>query len=277
MKKQKLLAFAAAGFVACGCVFDVSATTFTLTDNNAKVTFSSQNNFGMKNWYTDGVDHLFQQQFFYRVGSTGYERTINALDLLDVRKTANNALSVVYGTAGLEIEVSYLLSGGDAGSGYSTINEQIRISNLSNQSIDFHFFQYVDFDLAEAGLGDYLNLIQNVEGLFTGAVQRKGNSYFAEEVVSPGANRAQADEVYPTWPLVDSLYDYEPTTLNNNSGPVSGDAAWAFQWDKCIEANGCFEISILKSVYTTPVPEPSVLAMVSLVGAVLVARKRLKN
>ncbi len=279
MKKNFLLAVVAVGFVACNSALDALATdsSITLKDNNTEVTFSFQDKFGMKNWYVDGVSQLYRQQFYYRIGSTDYERPIDSLNLWNITQTSDNSLSLVYGKRGLKIEVSYLLSGGVEGSGYSTISEQIKISNLSRRSIDFHFFQFVDFDLAGEYLGDELLLIQNEDGLFTGAYQRKGNSYFGEELLSPGANRAQADEVYPTWPLFDSLVDSQPTTLNNSAGPISGDPAWAFQWDQCIDAKGSFEISIVKTVYPIPVPEPSVFAIVSLVGVVVAARKRIKS
>jgi hypothetical protein len=254
--------------------------SYLLKDGNSSVLVEADGPFGMRDWCVDGVDNLWRQQFFYRIGSkhTDREYTINNLGLVCATATGNNALNLLYQNHKLSIEVDYVLTGGVGGSGYSTITEQIKISNLSDKPLDFHFFQFVDFDLLGSNLGESLYLNQNLMGLYDAAYQTKGGFYFADEFVSPGANRAQVEEVSTTWPMLDSLNDNGPTTLNNNIGPISGDVAWAFQWDKSIEVGGVFEISVIKSVYATPIPEPSALALISLGGlAVLVRRNRCRS
>jgi hypothetical protein len=266
------------GAVLLGTSPAVATGTFTLHDGNSSIKIEATGAHGMRDWCVDGVDNLWRQQFFYRIGSNSTDReyTINNLGLVCATKTGHNALNLLYQNHKLSIEVDYVLTGGLAGSGYSSITEQIKISNRSDKPLDFHFFQFVDFDLLGSNLGESLYLNQNLMGLFDAAYQTKGGFYFADEFVSPGANRAQVEEVSTTWPMLDSLNDGGPTILNNNIGPISGDVAWAFQWDKTIEVGGVFEISVIKSVYAEPIPEPSALALISL-GGLAVAFRRNRN
>jgi hypothetical protein len=216
---------------------------------------------------------LNQQQFWYRNGASGGERPISNLDLLSAGQPAANLLDVIYGNSLFSIEINYVLSGGAQGSMSSTIGEQIRISNLSSDPLDFHFFQYVDFDLGGSHPGDTLYLSQNLQGLFDAAYQTKGSFYFADEIISPGANHGQVNDQTAGLVLLTSLNNNSPTTLNDDAGPVTGDAAWAIQWDVNIPVGGFFQIAISKSAYV--VPEPSSAAIISL-GAILVgiARRR---
>jgi hypothetical protein len=238
------------------------AWTYTLTNNNSSVTIKADGNYGMSDWTVDCVPQLYRQWFWYRKGDTGGEKTINYLDLVSAQQSGPSTLTTLYKKGGqFTIEVSYTLLGGAEGSGSSTIGEQIKITNLSSSELDFHFFQYVDFDLGGSNLGDTVQLGQNISGLYDSAYQNKGTSYFADEIVSPGAQYGEAG-LYPT--IFNKLNDGSPTTLNGNSGPVTGDATWAFQWDAAIPVGGSFSIALNKSVYVTAIPEPSAVALVSM-------------
>lgn len=253
-----------------------TATTYVLTNQNSEVTIFAGDSFGMGEWGVDGQKQLNQQQFWYRNGSSSRERVISSLNLISANQPADNLLDVVYGNSSFSIEINYILSGGLLGSGSSTIGEQIKITNLSNDPLDFHFFQYVDFDLGGSDAGDTLVLNQNLMGLFDSAYQTKGNFYFADEIISPGANRGQVNEQTAGLVLLHSLNDNAPTTLNNFAGPVTGDAAWALQWDVNIPVGGHFQIAISKSAYVTPIPEPTSLGLLTL-GGVLLAFSRKQN
>jgi hypothetical protein len=193
--------------------------------------------------------------------------------LVSAQQTGPNEVTTLYRKPGkFTIEVSYTLLGGAIDSGYSTIGEQITIVNLShNKPLNFHFFQYVDFDLGGSSAGDTVQLGKDDSGLFDSAYQKKGNSFFADEIVSPGANHGQA-ALYQT--IYNGLTDNAPTTLTDYAGPVTGDATWAFQWDASIPANGSLSIALSKSVYVTNVPEPSTLALIPLGLALLAAARR---
>jgi len=132
----------------------------------------------------------------------------------------------------------------------------------------------VDFDLGGSSAGDTVQLGQNISGLFDSAYQNKGNSFFADEILSPAANHGQAG-LYPS--IYNSLMDGSPTTLTDSTGPVTGDATWAFQWDASIPVGGSFSVALNKSVFVTNIPEPSALTLIPLAMTFLaVARRRAK-
>jgi hypothetical protein len=253
---------------------DTQAWTYNLTNGNSSVTINADGDYGMSAWTVDCIPQLYRQWFWYRKGSLGGEKTINQLDLISAEQSNANALTTLYRKGGsFTIEVSYNLLGGTLGSGSSTIGEQIKITNLSADILDFHFFQYVDFDLGGTNLDDTVQLGQNISGLFDSAYQNKGNSYFADEMVSPGAQHGEAG-LYPT--IYNKLTDGAPTTLDETTGPITGDATWAFQWDASIPVGGSFNIALNKSAYVTNIPEPSALALISAALAFLgIARRRL--
>ena len=246
------------------------AWEYNLTNGNSSVTINADTDYGMSDWTVDGQTQLYKQWFWYRKGNTGGEKTLNHLDLVSVNQSSPSTLTTLYNSSGqFNIEVSYTLLGGSGGSGNSTVGEQIKISNLSASTLNFHFFQYVDFDLGGDYHGDTVELGQNVSGLYDYAYQHKGNSYFADEIVSPGA---QHGEVGLSQSILTKLLDSSPTTLNGNTGPVTGDATWAFQWDAAIPVGGSFSIALNKSVYV--VPEPSATALIPAALAMLALVKR---
>lgn len=264
--------FAGIFVVALASVTQVaSAWTYDLTNRNSSATIQADAPYGMSDWTVDGQTQLYRQWFFYRKGNTGPEKPINNLTLTSATMVAPNILNTVYHSGNVfSIGITYQLLGGEFGSSSSSIGEQIKISNLTGSALNFHFFQYVDFDLGGNWLGDTVTLEQNAQGLFEKAYQTKGNFYFADEVVSPAANHGEVGLSEST--LV-KLNDASPTTLSDNVGPVTGDAIWAFQWDVVIPAYQSFDIAINKSVYV--VPEPSAIAFLSVgLAALGFARRR---
>lgn len=248
------------------------AWSYVITNGNSSVTVQADTDYGMSDWTVDGQTQLYKQWFWYRTGASSKEKPINSLSSSSTLINPST-LNSLYTASNFKIDVTYSLLGGGAGSGSSAITEQIKISNLTGSALDFHFFQYVDFDLGGSYLGDTVTLEQNLLGLFEKAYQTKGNAYFADEIVSPAASHG---EVGLSQSILTKLMDVSATTLNDSVGPVTGDAVWAFQWDVLIPSHSSFTIAINKSVYV--VPEPSALALIS-VGAILlgVARRRLSS
>ena len=231
----------------------------TLTDNNSVVTISDPTEEGMKNWLVDGQNQLYQQWFWFRIGSSGPEYALNTIPIVSEIQANPNTLVTTYANSILSIEASYTLLGGAPGSGSSEIVEQIRIRNLTASPLDFHFFQYTDFDVNGTYADDKVQLYQNLLGLFDTAIQSEGNIHFADTVVSPGAPHGEAGP----WPtILNKLDDGSPTTLNDNAGPYTGDSTWALQWDQSIDGNGEFVISADKKIFIVPIPEPTVLSLV---------------
>src|SRR5207248_1854749 len=135
----------------------------------------------------------------------------------------------------------------------------------SGGNLNFHFFQYSDFDLLGTPGGDTVQLGKNLSGLFNEARQTEGTMALSESVDSPGANHGEAN-FYST--TRDSLNDGATTTLNDNAGPLGpGDVTWAFQWDVDLTPSGqgsTFLISKDKRLQITTVPEPTSMALVCL-------------
>jgi hypothetical protein len=247
------------------------AALFTLSDDNSEVDFDTGSSANAYNWSVDGQDQLFQQAFWYRVGN-GPEQSLHSLPIgFQLASNTNSdpgldTLNVVYNGPGYNIEVSYRLDGGVAGSGASDMAEQIAITNNTGAPLDFHFFQYSDFEILGTAGNDTAvflnaNTVQQSEGLFS----------LNETVASPAASHREINFYDVT---LDKLEDGVASTLNDLPpigvplGP--GDMTWAFQWDKNIPASGLGRTFIIsKDKRLSVVPEPTTVAMFAVAGALL--------
>ena len=252
----------------------IQAQIITLVDNNsvAQVNVGSQT--GMFNWSVGGQNQLFQQWFWYRVGNVNPEASIDTISAPSITTPNARTLYTVYNNGAFSVEVDYSLTGGLAGSGHSDIGETIRINNLTANLLDFHFFQYSDFDLGGVIGGQTVQLGKDLHGLFNEALQTGpiGTLDESTTVDTPGANHGEANFFNAT---LAKLNDGVPTTLNDNAGPVGpGDVTWALQWDLPIAGGGTAIIS--KDKFLT-VPEPSSLALFSVGLAGLMWRRRKRS
>lgn len=247
---------------------------FTLVDDNSIAQFNTGSQSNAYSWVVDGTDQLAQQAFWYRVGNSA-EQSLHLLPIAGEGATDTNFdsdvdnLFVRYLSAGLfKVEVNYRLDGGAPGSFDSDITEQISITNLSGSSLDFHFFQYSDFDLnGTAGNDGVIFTNPNAVRQFDGVLA------MTETVITPIPNHREADFFANT---LGKLNDGVATTLNDAPpygfplGP--GDMTWAYQWDVVIPAGGSFQISKDKQI--TGVPEPSSFALAGLAGIAICVLKR---
>lgn len=242
------------------------ATTYTLTDGNSSATVDPSSQAGMYNWRVDGVNHLYQQWFWYRVGNTA-EQSINTISSPVVSQLAPNQLGIVYTAAGLfNVTIQYTLFGGQPGSGQADIGESIRVNNLSCSKLDFHFFQYSDFDLMGIPGGD------TAEHVNANMVrQSKGDLAISETTILPTPSRWEIDYFDNT---LNRLNDGVATTLSNTASPLGpGDVTWAFEWDKNIPKGGSLLISKDKQLSAVPIPPGALLLGSGLLGLVGVRRK----
>jgi hypothetical protein len=243
-----------------------------LSDDNSIAAFDPSfsdipSNNGILFWTVDDVNQLFQNWFWYRIGSEGRENSINTLNLigLDQSQPADNQLSVTYAGTDFEIALNFTLDGGAQGSGISSLFENITIKNTGSNQLDFHFFNYTDFDLTENGEQDTTKIGSSI-------ATQWDNFTFATEVIDPAASYYQ---VSPFSNILDALEDDVTTTLANFFGLLTGDNAYAFQWDFALQPEQSFSINNYKSIAPVEsVPEPTMtLGLIAFSGLMLIRDK----
>ncbi len=253
------------------------AGLFTLVDDNSTATFDTDSQANAFDWTVDGVDQLFQQAFWFRIGNVA-EQSMDVLPHPVEGVTDTNfdgdpdTLFVRYNHASFRADIRYTLDGGVAGSRASDIAEQISITNLTASPVDLHFFQYSDFELNGTSGGDSAvftnaNTVQQFEGALS----------ISETVITPVADHREIDFFANT---LSKLNDAVATTLSDTppigvvAGP--GDMTWAYQWDFVLTPRGTpgstFQISKDKNL--TGVPEPTAFALLSIGAAIVLATRR---
>ena len=252
----------------------------TLTDMNSIVEFETGTVDGMLSWEVDGVEQLFRQWLWYRVGTGGPELSIDTLthdDINDVNVSdgdfdpGNERLVTRYfeSNGDFEIQVDYLLTGGTFGSGTSDVAEVITIINNLDEPLDFHLFQYSDFDLGGTSNDAFVQILggntarqRDVSG-GPGVLVTQ-----VETVVTPMPSHVEVGEFFLMPNIISRLQDANSDDLNDAPLFLSGpdDFQWAFQWDVVIPAGGTFIISKDKNISMVPEPGGFILAAMSLCG-----------
>jgi len=271
--RKSLRKITAAVLFLAGLATSGRAATTTLQDLNSTVNIDPSSQSGMSDWIVNGTDQLAQQWFWYRTGSTGPESSIDTLPLVSSIASDTNFnpgfdnLALRYGTAStFFIDVNYSLQGGSVGSG-SSIAETIKITNNSGSPLDFHFFQYSNYDLGGTSGSDAETRLN------PNTVRVVGDGMlFSETVASPAASHYEL-ALTPT--TINKLNDGNPTTLPDGAttaGP--GDVAFAFEWDKVLAAGETLTISKGKSLQLVPEPGTLTLISIGLVGGLVFLRRR---
>jgi hypothetical protein len=274
------------------------AEVITLENHNSVAIFHTEasdgGRIGLNAWIVDDVNHLHQQWFWHRVGSHTREWAIdgtgplvhvnsNALDLDgdlddDFLIAEYNDSETVITPERYNVQFRYLLTGGTADSNTSDIVEVIRIRNTGTQPLEFHLFQYVDFDLNDDPDNDRVVLSGTP---INTATQSDPINIIGETVVTPPPQRYEVDFFDET---LTNLEDGDIDNLANTAGPLAGDdVTWAFQWDFAgilrIPAGGVALISKDKNIRPGEggiIPEPStyVLACLGVAGLLWSRRRR---
>lgn len=231
------------------------ADPINLTSGNSSVYIDPASDRGMYDWLVDGVDQLYQQWFWYRIGDTP-EKSIDTLTYGGAELLGTRGVNLSYSGNGLAINVLYVLTGTPHGK--SDVAETISITNTGTRPLDFHFFQYSDFDLNGTSQDQTSRFFSPAF-----AIQYGGGKYMTETSAIPYPGRHEMALCCST---LDKLNDSSPTNLNNTNSAGPGDAIWAFQWDRVLGAGESMIIS--KDKMIADVPEPFTLALVG--GGLLV-------
>jgi hypothetical protein len=218
----------------------------------------------MNYWSVDGQNQLNRQWFYYRVGG-GLAQSIDAISSATISYQTANTIVASYANAQFSLDITYILTGGSLGSGTADILETITVNNHSGGALDFHFFQYSDFDLGGTPGGDSVSITSGGGG-YDYVLQYKGPLQIGESINQPPANRGETDEAFNTLNRLSSIAGYN---LNNVDSYGPGNATWALQWDVLIADGASFDVFKDKKLEISPIPEPSALAIFAL-GAGLV-------
>lgn len=235
-----------------------------LVDQNSTANINPNTSAGMDNWTVDGINHLFQQWFWYRINNAA-EQSIDTISAPVVQQPLANLAKITYNNGTIKVETTYLLTGGSAGSNHADIAESIRITNVGTFSYSVSFFQYTDFDIGGTFSNDTVvrtnaNAFQQWDGVF-GA---------SETIATPVAAHWQGG-LFPT--ILNSLTDGNPTTLTDTGSGLTGDCSFAWQWDMTLNPGQTFLISKDKMI----VPEPGTFVALGIgLAGLLAARKRRK-
>jgi len=277
MNKSKSIMLAAATAVASllgAAAMPANASPFTLTNGNSSVTVDPSNSDGMYNWTVNGTNQLNQQWFWYRVGATGAQNSIDSLtlqstQLLSTTGGANdNWAKVTYAdiAKSFQLSVTFQLSGGQTGSGTSDLAEAIEITNTSTSTLDYHFFDYTNLNLGGKTGGQSATLT----GFNTATQTAPGE--LSQTVVSGKANEYEAG-AYDT--ILHSLETTSGLTLSGPTSVTDADAEWAFEWDPILAPGKSYLITVDKQVESIPEPTSS-LALLG-IGGLFYARPRRRD
>lgn len=207
---------------------------------------------GMQTWEVNrnggALDHMFQEWFWYRVGSTSGELPINSLTANSLTASGNR-IDLSFGTEQsndpLHVEVGYTLS--SLGTSFSQIDETVTLTNLDSVPRDVHFFMYTDLDLDNT-VGDDTATFQSA----TAFTQRssQGNITVADVLVTSGP--APSHYQFASYPNLEGLLnDTVATNLNDSPTQIGpNDATHAWQWDITnLESGASVTLHIIKRVH----------------------------
>ena len=209
MKKVFLgIIFAAIISVSLTGVLQAYADTVFLRDRNSFIAINFETQLGTFVWTVDGLNQIFQQWFWFRIGDTGGETSIDNLVLVSSNVSEDEKILEVSFTdeEDLTIDITWELEGG--GSGSSTLFETIVITNVGVADMNMTFFQYTDFDV-EGPPDDTVEIIPP-------NIARQVDGLISETVVSPDPSHFEVAEFGEDRGIIKMrLNDDMPTTLKD--------------------------------------------------------------
>jgi hypothetical protein len=257
---------------------NASASDFTLANKNSTMGVNITNAAaGVQSWTVDGVNYLNHQWFYFRVGSGGPEAPIQSISSTPTISLTTlssfSLLNLTYANASYSVQTSIKLSGNTPGSGRANLAEDITVRNLSGAPLDFHFFQYSDFNIHGVAGGQSVQFFQNaINGEYYKAVQTDGIRTVTEVLNSTIVPLGHVEAGLFNSTLA-SLNDGASTTLSDVTSAGVGDVTFAYQWDVTLAPGASFQLSKLIEI----APEPSSMSILGIAAAVYAARMKSKR
>lgn len=246
----------------------VFGADFTLTYKNSSAFVNITNaGAGVVGWNTDGINNLAYQGLFYRIGNTpeALLQSVSATPTVSFVQVPNalSKLDVTYANSLLNVQTLFQLTGSTAGSGKAGLSQTITIKNISAAPLDFHLFQYSDFDLRGQTGGQTVQFAFDSLSQPYQVTQFGGASSLTETI---NVNSAPVSHYHAgtTAATLGSLTDGLPTTLVDVANASGGNANFTYQWDIVLQPNEALTISKLMNII---VPEPSVATMLLAMAA----------
>lgn len=267
MSTRVFLFILVGALVATACA-QVTADPVVLTDYlgpNSTVIIDPYSQAGVYNWLIDGTNHMAQNAYWFRIGGAGVASPISSIGPVTIDQSLDMQATVLYSGATFDFEVTYALMGSDAGSGTSDLAQTVVLTNKTGSPLDLHVFEYVNMDLNGTAAGETATL--NSPGVVT---QTEG----ATQGQLTANNTPSFWEIGDASTLFNKLNASSFSNLANTASPYNGDAAFAFQWDLSMGANGSTSISQDNLVQGGVVPEPSsVMVLVGALGLLPLRRR----
>ncbi|BDV43726.1 sulfurtransferase [Geotalea uraniireducens] len=235
---------------------------------NSSASVEDASTYGLYSWLVDGKEYVSQLMFYCRVGNSGPELPVISNEDPDGTFTINRPtaladpavlpLSYTALDGTYRIELTYKLTGYQAGSKRSKLTRSVKITNLTGAPLDFHFFAYADYDLSLPFSYDNAVITNNraYQAGFNSASDTNGKGYTVVEEFTMPPSRHSIDMNQFVGTLANGSTPYD---LDNFSGPftTNADIQYAFQWDLALAANGSVSFDIVDNVYPS---KPLVLA-----------------
>ncbi|NLN75088.1 MAG: DUF11 domain-containing protein [Armatimonadetes bacterium] len=207
------------------------AASYDMASGNSSASIDPTSNVGMTSWVIDGINQVGSQWWYYRIGDS-QQQPINQLATPQVTQTAPNMIDILYSGPTVDVILRYVLSGGSPGSGNSTMAESVRVRNKTSETIDFHLFEFTDLNLNDTPGDDSAALVNP-----TTITQWDGGLITTESASTGGMTPVpDAWEIGNASYLFNKLNNDSMAVLADATTPLSGDIAFAFQWDLEIAA-----------------------------------------
>ncbi|MBC7964004.1 MAG: hypothetical protein H7Y05_13805, partial [Steroidobacteraceae bacterium] len=134
--------------------------------------------------------------------------------------------------------------------GKASLKKTVTIKNIAATELDFHLFEYSDFDLSDTGLdvGDTDNIEVFNNKVYQNGLQKVGGLTLVHETeLPPGKFDIDNNQIY----LLPELEDAAPTDLSTPQTPYRyrEDLQFAQQWDLPIKVGQSVSFTITDSFY----------------------------
>ncbi len=249
-----------------GSVIQSMALVYTINSGTYSASYDSSQN-GFTSWSASGANQLALQTLYYSANGGPVTQLTGAAVSTSSGFTAS--ITAAYSiSAGISINDVLTLNG-------STLGETIQFNNLSGSTVNMKIFQYSDFVLGGPGAAgsQSVSMTPASGGGYAIANQTGGGLKLGWQGDAPGyttlvqANGSGA----PFGPFIGLGTDLNNTTLT----AINTFAVFGYEFSGSVAQGNLLSVSET-AAYPSPVPEPSIVALISsgMFALALISRRR---